>query len=952
MKQQVIVLWSLVKLAAKRIWNLKLLMLSLLIGLITGVGVLSSIPLYADAAQNRILQGELTEGGMYRPPFAFMWRYVGAWNGNLNLDQLQPVDDYLSEQAAGVIGLDASESVKHLSTGKMRLFAGKETGFEENGSLIWADLGFVTGLEERIHLVDGAFPAESADSESSVAQVIIGLELAEELGVQVGERFTLVSSKKESVLVQVSGIWTPSDPTDPFWFYPPESFKEMLLTTEPIFRNTVAEQVDQPVGNAVWYQILDGRSVRPGTVRQLLTQIQTAESRVNALLNGTTLDASPVATLQSYSTSAGLLILTLSLFSLPIFGLVIYFVTLIAGMVVRREESEIAILRSRGITRTQIFLIYLLEGVILGGVGIASGLYLGKFVARLMGRTQSFLDLNIFKATAADLVTVISPTTLGYAAVALAFTLLALLIPALRSSRNTIVTLRGQQSRDLEKPGWQRYFLDFFLLLPALYGWYQLDRQNGANIVANGQDPFSNPLLFLVPVFYSLGLGLIAVRIVPVILQMLAGLATHQPSTTLLITLRQLARSTTQYIGPLLLLTFTLSLATFTSSMASTLDTHLHNRAYYETGADLNLTELGEKVKKRTPKKGEENSNSDTSKEARWLFLPVTEHLTVDGVQAAARVGDYSATANIGDSQQVGRILGIDRIDFAKVAYFRPDFAGNESLGGVLNRLAVARNMILVNRSFMEQNSLQVGDPLIMSVEAGGKVAQMEFVIAAPLDYFPTLYTQDGPFFVAHLDYLYEQLGGQFPYNVWIAKEPGQTGSEVVQGVRALGLNVVSAEDAQEKIRLEQGRPERQGLFGLLSVGFSAAALLTVLGFAIFAVVSFQRRYIELGMLRAIGLSMGQMALYLAGEQITIILTGMGLGTALGYSASVLFIPFFQVGRSAKALVPPFVVQIAWDQISIIYAIFGVVFVLAVAILLLLLRRMKVFEAIKLGETL
>jgi len=42
-------------------------------------------------------------------------------------------------------------------------------------------------------------------------------------------------------------------------------------------------------------------------------------------------------------------------------------------------------------------------------------------------------------------------------------------------------------------------------------------------------------------------------------------------------------------------------------------------------------------------------------------------------------------------------------------------------------------------------------------------------------------------------------------------------------------------------------------LLGLLSVGFITAAVLTVLGFILYAMFSFRRRFIELGMLRAVG---------------------------------------------------------------------------------------------------
>jgi putative ABC transport system permease protein len=91
--------------------------------------------------------------------------------------------------------------------------------------------------------------------------------------------------------------------------------------------------------------------------------------------------------------------------------------------------------------------------------------------------------------------------------------------------------------------------------------------------------------------------------------------------------------------------------------------------------------------------------------------------------------------------------------------------------------------------------------------------------------------------------------------------------------------------------------------------------------------------------------------LFLTGEQAIVILTGAGLGTALGVLASQLFIPFLQVGAGKTASVPPFVVQIAWNQLWTIYAVFGAMFLLAVGVLIALLIRMKVFEAIKLGES-
>jgi putative ABC transport system permease protein len=390
--------------------------------------------------------------------------------------------------------------------------------------------------------------------------------------------------------------------------------------------------------------------------------------------------------------------------------------------------------------------------------------------------------------------------------------------------------------------------------------------------------------------------------------------------------------------------------------MAVTLDNHLHDRVYYQVGADLKLVELGESTETEddstvlTQSAVSQDGQDDADDEPRWLFLPASEHLQIDGVEAVARVGDYSATSNIGGKTSAGRLLGVDRTDFPKVGFFRPDFAEGEPLGELMNRLAVDSTGILVGRDFLARHRLTVGDPLVLTVTTEGDAHEIDFTIVGALELFPTLYPQDGPFFVANLDHIHEEMGGIFPYDVWLKTDPAVSGEQITADARSLGMIVVTSSESQQMILSEQTRPERQGIFGLLSVGFMAAAALTVLGFLVYAVVSFRQRFIELGMLRAVGLSTWQMAGYLAAEQALLILTGAGLGTALGVWASSLFIPYFQVGTDKVAYVPPFVVEIAWDQLLTIYAVFGMMFVIAVGALVALLLRMKVFVAVKLGE--
>lgn len=939
-------------LSARRLWNHRVLMVCLLTGLIAAVGLLSSVPMYADATQNRLLQGELTDDGTTLPPFAFIWRYIGAWNGDIDADQYRPANTYLTDQAADVIGLPLESLVRHARTTRLRLFPDPSAQqFVANEPLLFASVGFVTGLADHIVLVEGTFPDDGGDGPTPV---LVSEALADQLGVQVGETYVLFGQGQSGAQLPltVAGLWRAVDSADTFWFYQPRTFDDVLLTSETAFFDQIAPALDLPIAQAVWYLNFDGSRVRTQNVPALVQGVRAADARVNALLNNTTLDTSPLPALETYGQSARVLTTLLTVFSIPIVGLVLYFISLIANMVVQRSQSEIAVLRSRGATRGQVVALYLLEGTLVGVLGLGGGMALGVALAQLMSRTRSFLDLSPLGQE--PLPILLSPTAWLYGLIGVALAIVALLVPALVASRHTIVTFRWERARALLRPAWQRYFVDLLILAPPLYGWYLLAQQGTIAATGQSESPFANPLLFLVPALFCFAVSLLFVRLFPLLMGGLAWLVERLPAVAALITLRQLARAGTQYTGPLLLISLTLSLATFTASMALTLDDHLVESRYYAVGADVNLAELGETTEQQAQQTlpGQQPvAQSADSSEPRFLFLPVEDHLTIPDVKTATRVGDYTATSNIGGRQQAGRLLGIDRVDFPLTAYFRPDFARSEPLGSLMNRLAAAPDGVLVSRAFLDRNSLDVGDPLRLTVGAAGDFADVDFRIVGAVDLFPTHYPDEGPLFVANLDYVHQGLGGQYPYNVWLRTTGERPLGALVNDVRALGIAVVTSQDARAQILAAQLAPERQGVFGLLTVGFMAAAALTVLGFLVYAVVSFQRRFIELGMLRAIGLSVGQMSGYLAAEQALVIAAGMGLGTAVGVVASRIFIPFLQVGSGAAAQVPPFIVQIAWDQILTIYALFGIMFVVAVAVLLLLLVRMKVFEAVKLGET-
>ena len=412
-----------------------------------------------------------------------------------------------------------------------------------------------------------------------------------------------------------------------------------------------------------------------------------------------------------------------------------------------------------------------------------------------------------------------------------------------------------------------------------------------------------------------------------------------------------LARTPSLYSVPLVLLILTLSLSAFTASLARTLDNNLYDRTYYRIGADLKFTAPVEVDGAARSAVQLAAPGEDIAQEVPPLvFLPVSEYLGTSSVEAVSRVGRYEATSQLSGRTHVGTFIGLDRIDFPAVAFWRQDFAA-DSLGGLMNALALNPDGVLVPNSFMRQNALRIGDTIRVKVGVFFDIYEIDMKIVGGFDLFPSWFPQEGPLFVGNLDYFFQQAGSQLPYDVWLRAEPESHYDQVIAGIQDVDDRVRLWDASLQDILTEQQRPERQGLFGVLSVGFTAAALLTVLGFFLYTLFSFRRRFIELGTLRAIGLSSGQLTGFLVWELAFLILTGIVVGTGLGVWISALYIPYLQVGAGPSAHIPPFVVEIAWPAILRIYALFGLLFAVALLGLVILLLRMKIFQAIKLGET-
>jgi len=960
-----LLIWATAGIAFKRLLTQRFLSFASIMGLMIASGFILSVPLFADATYFRLLREEVLEGRelelTQRPvnyaPLSFVFEFKGIGRNSPQWDKVVGVDQYLSGKAQLEVGLPILQVVRKFRTENYPLYPPLDLNQPGTQySLTTTGFAFLTPMNESvIQLIDGTYPKPfvSLIHEGDQVEVMAHEDLAIKYGVQVGDSYT-VRTDEGRIPIYISGIWRETDPKAPYW---EQDSGKWLIVDEETYKGIISDTLSNELRNATWSIIASGSDIHAKDVAGLQERIKIIASNAGTLLPETALIASPLKALARYQENAPRLTYLLFAFSVPILSLILAFIGLVAGLFVNQQRGEMAILRSRGASASQVMGISLLQGVILGAIALTGGVGLGYWITGITGKARSFLD---FSATGGLRIS-LTPEALGYGLLGIAIVLIIqVILPTISAAQNTIVTYKQERARSFNSPWWQRFYVDVFLLVPAGYGLWQLTQESKKALAGSETlpDPLQNPLLLLVPALGIFSVALFTLRLVPRFMDFVSRALNPTKSVGMLMAARYLARSPALYNAPLVLLVLTLGLSTFTASLARTLDIQLDKQMHYQVGADMNLYEQGTTV-------------NEVTTNPVYTFGPVEDHLSIPNVHAATRVGRYTFTALFPNGAVQGMFIGIDRLTFPSTAYWQRDFA-SEQLGVLMNQLAATPEGILVPTSFLEDHKLKVGDKVTLGIGTGvaGQSVALEAKIVGTFKLFPTWNPESNlDMIVGNLEELYLRAGGDFPHEVWLdttSQADPKTIAYTVRGFSIIldnradqnklvtnGLNTLVSDwsSADLNIRAEQRRPERQGLFGLLSVGFVASALLTVLGFLLYALFSFRRRFIEMGMLRAIGLSIKQMTSLLAAELAFLVLLGIGVGTALGVFASRLFVPFLQIGASAQSQYPPFQIQIAWLSIVQIYILFALLFIAALSTLSALLVRMKIFQAIKLGET-
>ncbi len=291
--------------------------------------------------------------------------------------------------------------------------------------------------------------------------------------------------------------------------------------------------------------------------------------------------------------------------------------------------------------------------------------------------------------------------------------------------------------------------------------------------------------------------------------------------------------------------------------------------------------------------------------------------------------------------------MGIDRLEFPQVAFFRPDFA-NESLGDLMNRLALTSDGVLVSGAILERSGLQPGDQITAEVSNNDVKATLQFTIVGTYDYFPTVYNEERLTMVGNMDYLTSQFGFTVPHDIWMKLEPGVQADSVIKALPGVvGISSNQVKESRALISAEQAKTERVGIFGTLSTGFLAASIMAILGLLIYSYASLRDRVYRFGVLNAVGVSRRQIMAQLILEYTFLVLFGVLAGALIGNFASELFVPFFRFTGEQGVPLPPLLPIIADQQVLKLVVVFTGTIILAELVTVALAFRQQLGKILR-----
>jgi hypothetical protein len=480
-------------------------------------------------------------------------------------------------------------------------------------------------IPQHVRLIAGQLPATTDAGMPGFVTTAEGLSLIEKLGMgyRIGSifQFPVVLANESGLYVVTTRVMMPmklvgvvslASQRDSFWHgmdFQPVLANNVaaipaLLSNEALGRaleriearpDMQGQVLYQPVGVS-WYYPLNLARFDVSHLDDITTRVSQMLSKLNLVNNPLNLPPyvqqtqalGPLHLFQYFSDRTTLLRVPVGALAVLAGALILFFVGVVAGLLIDQQGDQIAFLRSRGAARRQIVGALSVQSALLALPVLILGPMLAWVLALwLPGITLQGDDRNAVNVLLAQPLA----SMLGVGWIALVVILVAVLVMALalwQRVRATTVTRRRETTRDSRPALWKRWRLDLVGALVALAG------SAFALYLANAGVLNTRTRALILPVILlgaALGLLVAAILLVfrgfPLLLRWGAGLALRRRGATAVLAVAQMARSPLQAARMSLLLAFTLAFAIFTLTFSTSQAQRIADSVGFQVGSDF-----------------------------------------------------------------------------------------------------------------------------------------------------------------------------------------------------------------------------------------------------------------------------------------------------------------------------------------------------------------------------
>ncbi|MAT99175.1 MAG: hypothetical protein CL608_18675 [Anaerolineaceae bacterium] len=650
--------WAFILRRAARHWQI---LLTLSLGVLLSTAMLASSPILV----NTVVEFGLRRTLLAADPAVSDLRLKAF--GRFNADEYAAFDGQVQQMTNGRLGNFIDQLIPVLGSRWFHPWRDGNILSEERLNFRAYGSG-ETDIRQYVTFIDGEWPAESQPA-PGMAAVVIGEELAQAYDLQVGDTLPVSvsnSSGEPEFNLQISGIVQPIDGGDPYWFGAASPLRSQsderwlaqyaVLVDQAAFFDLINLLPDGSTHEYYWQATIAPGSLTTAQIPLVRTLLRLLREDLRPLSPSVTIDTGLDEVLANFANQSTAVRAPLYFLTAEVVLLTLYYVIMVAALAVRQVEREFAVLQSRGAAPRQIFRIQGGEALLISGVALLSGPFLGLALVRSITLFGPLADVG--EADWALSLPVLAWLAAIVGAVAC---VVGLLLPVGQSVRRTIVNYQQSTNRVTQAPFWQRYYLDVFVLAIGLVLLWRLHYFGG--IVGGGTiRPQVDWLLLLSPLALLVGSGTILLRVFPLLLSFLAAIARHGRGLVANLAMLQAARNPTHVARLVLLLTLAIALGILSTGINATLDASELERAQYQAGSDIRL------VSPRT--------------------LPLYEVQSLPNVTAASGMWRTLGSLTLGREFLRYEVLAINPDSFEALTNYRDDFT-QEPVPVLLDRLTL-----------------------------------------------------------------------------------------------------------------------------------------------------------------------------------------------------------------------------------------------------------------------